>query len=279
MESKANYTFVGIAVLTLTAMLIIALIWLSVGFERKSYSTYLVYLHESAAGLSEDAPVKFNGVKVGLVKKLEINQDNPQEITLTLEIEDGIPITVSTRATLITQGFTGTTYLNLYATTPTLTLLTKKLGQQYPIIPYRPSFFSQLESNLNEVSSGLKRVFTNENAARLNQILDNFDQISTAISKNSESINKTLINFPLTLKEFDKMSRRIAESTIVFNTTLNTGKNTFEHLNSQAIPAINELIDKLNMIATNLEATSKLIKRNPAVVIRGTTPPSNGPGE
>ena len=279
MEAKTNYTFVGITVLLLTTALIIALIWLSVGFERKSYHTYLVYLHESAAGLTEDAPVKFNGVKVGQVKILELNPDNPQEITLTLQIDANIPITVSTRATLITQGFTGSTYLSLYATTPTLTLLTKKLGQSYPIIPYRPSFLNQLESNLNEVSSGLKRIFTNENTARVNKILTDFEQISGAISRNSASIDKTLINLPLALKQFDLMSQRIAASSIVFNTTLNSGKNTLEQLNLQAIPALNELLDKLNRIATNFEQTSKLIKQNPAVIIRGTIPPLKGPGE
>lgn len=59
MEPKVNATVVGLIVLLLSAALLTSAIWLSVGFNKKNYNNYLVYLDESAAGLSEESPVLF----------------------------------------------------------------------------------------------------------------------------------------------------------------------------------------------------------------------------
>ena len=99
MESKTNYTIVGVVVLILMAGLLSTGLWLSVGFNQKSYTNYTVYLHEAAAGLSEDAPVKFNGVQVGSVKEIKLNKNDPRQVEITLSIEEGTPITTSTSAT------------------------------------------------------------------------------------------------------------------------------------------------------------------------------------
>ena len=144
MDSQTNYTLVGLAVLILSATLLSAALWLSVGFDRKKYDIYTVYMREAASGLSDDSVVKYNGVKVGVVNKIELNQFDPQQVKIELKIVAGTPITTSTHATLINQGITGTTYLGLSASSPSLFPLQKTPGEPNPVIPYTPSFFSQL---------------------------------------------------------------------------------------------------------------------------------------
>jgi phospholipid/cholesterol/gamma-HCH transport system substrate-binding protein len=146
LESKANYTIVGIAVVLLLFGLITAALWLSEGFDRKTYHDYLVYMEEPVTGLSEGSLIKYNGVKVGLVSSIMLDT-NPQWVKLRLQIEDGTPITVSTVANLIPQGITGTTVLGLSVTSSDLTPLKALPGQPYPIIPYHPSIFNKLEMN------------------------------------------------------------------------------------------------------------------------------------
>ncbi len=43
--------------------------------------------------------------------KLNLSQEDPRRVEMLLNIEEGTPITVSTAATLISQGITGNTYV------------------------------------------------------------------------------------------------------------------------------------------------------------------------
>ncbi len=54
--------------------------------------------------------------------------------------------------------------------------LQKTPGEPYPVIPYRPSFFSQLEQNINDVSVGIRRIFDKENAQALKKSLRNLQK-------------------------------------------------------------------------------------------------------
>ena len=137
MEAKTNYTIVGVVILILTAGLLSTALWLSVGFNQKSYSLYTVYLHEAASGLSQDAPVKYNGVQVGFVKRIQLNKNDPRQVEIILSIEKGTPITTSTFATLISQGITGVTFVGLSAVSPDLTPLERMPGE--PFLLFQPS--------------------------------------------------------------------------------------------------------------------------------------------
>lgn len=286
MESKTNYTLVGLIVLILVAGLLSAGLWLSVGFDRKEYDIYTVYVREAVSGLSDDSIVKYNGVKVGVVNKIELNQFDPQQVKIQLKIEKGTPITTSTRATLISQGITGTTYLGLSATSPSLFPLQKTPGEPYPVIPYIPSFFSQLEKNINDVSIGIKRIFDKENAHALKKALGNLQQVTDVISENNQNLNQTMKDIPQILKslkvsvnKFNLMADNMASAGQNVSSTMQAGKNTIDKLSQQTIPPVVLLIQRLDSIAANLEKVSAQMRQNPAVVIRGNTPPQSGPGE
>lgn len=286
MESKTNYTLVGLIVLILVAGLLSAGLWLSVGFDRKTYDMYTVYVREPVSGLSEDSIVKYNGVKVGVVNKIELNQFDPQQVKIQLKVEEGTPITTSTRATLISQGITGNTYLGLSAASPSLFPLQKTVGEPYPVIPYTPSFFSQLEKNINDVSIGIKRIFDKENAAALKKALGNLEQVTGVIAKNNKNLNEALQDVPellkslkISVKKFNLMAEDMSSAGQNVSSAMEAGKNTMDKLSQQTIPPVVLLIQRLDTIAANLEKVSAQMRQNPSVIIRGTTPPQSGPGE
>jgi phospholipid/cholesterol/gamma-HCH transport system substrate-binding protein len=307
LESKTNYTIVGLVVLILTAGLLSAALWLSVGFNQKEYSFYTVYLHESAAGLSEDSPVKYNGVKVGFVKRIRLNKNDPRQVEILLSIEQGTPITTSTSATLISQGITGVTYVGLSAGSPTLTPLQKMPGEPYPVIPAKPSLFNQLDSilkevseNVNKVSNQTQRIFNEENATYIKNSLANIEQLTAVFARDSSHIDHSLVSADLFLenmakvsKDFPQMLQELKTGINKFNSlaesisiagkdvskTMVAGKNTIDKLSQQTIPPAVVLLRRLNTIAANLEKVSNEMRQNPSVVIRGTTPPKPGPGE
>lgn len=286
MESKTNYFIVGLSVLILTAALIIGGLWLSTGFDEKKYHIYTVYMPEAASGLTTESPVKYNGVKVGIINAIELNKFNPQEVKVLLKIEDGTPITTSTHATLIMQGITGTTYLGLAADTASFIPLQKTLGETYPVIPYKPSFFNQLEQNVNELSLGIKRVFDEENAQNIKKTLDNIKEITSVFEKNSASIDESLKTLPQlvkdmkqSMKSFKSMSEDISTAGKQLTNTMQAGRNSIDKISQQAIPPAVVLLRRLNLIAANLEKVSVEMRQNPAVILRGSAGPKLGPGE
>ncbi len=307
MEAKTNYTIVGAIVLILIGGLISAILWLSVGFNQKEYSLYTVYLSESVAGLTEQSPVKYNGVQVGLVKKIELNTNDPRQVELTLSIEKSIPITTSTTATLISQGITGVTYVGLAAGSSDLTPIQRMDGEPYPVIPAKPSLFNQLDmiikevsENVNKVSMQTQRIFNEQNALYIKHTLSNIDQVTGVIADNSASINSSIHNMDLLLvnlsrvsKDFPQILKELRVGVKKFNSlatdmsvasksvskTMSSGKNTIEQISQQAVPSATTLLNHLNAISANLEKVSNEMRQNPSVVIRGTKPPQPGPGE
>lgn len=286
MESKANYRVVGLIVLILSASLLAGGLWLSVGFDRKAYVTYTVYVPEPVAGLGDDSIVKYNGVKVGMVSKIELNQFDPQQVKLELKIEEGTPITSSTHATLISQGITGTNYLGLTASTPSLFPLQRTPGETYPVIPYKASFFNQLEKNINDVSVGIKRIFDKENARALKTTLTNLQKVSDIIAQNNPNLNKTLEELPILIKDlkmsvdkFSNMSKNMSTAGNQVSSTMKAGKNTIDKISQQTLPPIVLLMQRMDTIAANLEKVSAQMRQNPAVMIRGSAPAKSGPGE
>ncbi|MBA2652429.1 MAG: MCE family protein [Tatlockia sp.] len=307
MEPKTNYTLVGLAVVILAGALIAAGLWLSVGFEQKKYSPYLVRMSEAVAGLTEQSPVKFNGVQVGYVSQIELNPQDPQKVEILLNIEEGTPITVSTYATLISQGITGNTYVGLSASTSNLTPLTAAPGVPYPVIPAKPSIFNQLDrvlkevsENVNKVSLKMSQVFSEENIVNFNKSLANIKSFTHAIATNSKHINHSLKNadvliknmkdtssqFPEVMTElksglvkFKEMASSIKVAGSKVSSTMESGKTAIEQISQQAVPPAIILIHRLDNIAKNLEKVSSQLRQNPSVLIRGSTPPQPGPGE
>lgn len=307
MESKTNYTIVGLIVLILTAGLLSAGLWLSVGFNQKEYTSYTVYLKESVSGLSVESPVKFNGVQVGYVKEIKLNKNDPRQVELLLNIEKSTPITTSTSATLISQGITGVTYVGLSAGSSELTPLRKMPGEPYPVIPSKPSLLNQLDAVLKEVAENVgavsekaQLIFNEENADNVRKSLANIERITEIIADKGQTIDSSLNNLDVfvanmakTSKQFPQLIKDLKTGISKFKSladnmsgagkdvskTMIAGKNTIDQISQQAIPPAVILLRRLNAISANLEKVSNEMRQNPSVIIRGTKTPKLGPGE
>lgn len=304
MESKTNYTSVGLMVVILTAAFVACALWLSVGFNQKKYTIYAVYFHEAVSGLSLESPVKYNGVQVGNVLKISLSRSDPQEVQILLNIEAGTPITTSTYATLISQGITGTTVIGLTASSSDLTPLRKIPQEPYPIIPTKPSLFNQLDSvlkevseNVNSVSLKFKEIFDEQNINNLKKTLSNLQSFTSMMAENNSNINRSLQNSDILLrnmadaskdlpdvvrdlkKSLNQLTSEISAAGESVTQTMTVGKSALTKINEQALPPAINLLRKLNTIAANLEQVSAQLRQNPSVIIRGTTPPKLGPGE
>lgn len=272
MDTKVNYAVIGAFVITLTAVIILSIIWLSSGFSTQQYTIYQVNMEEAVTGLSRDATVEFNGVSVGTVNSITISKKNPNLVELLLNIQNDTPITQGTIATLSTRGVTGISYISLKDKGNNLNPLKPINNQKYPLIKTAPSIFLQLDAALQKITNSIDQVsqsftllFDKDNLRSIKQILASTNQLANTLASNNEKIDMILHNTELTTARFPML---IQSSTRAMQT-----------LQTQTLPDTNRAIANLNNMIDNLSTLTSELQQNPSVLIRGKQPLPLGPGE
>lgn len=286
MESKANYTLVGLFVVVVGLAVIIAAFWLSAGFTHKSYKTYELYLNEAVVGLNVRAPVRFNGVDIGYVSNIELNNDDLQQVRVILEIESDVPITTATLGSLYLQGITGVTYIGLRTTESQAPLLKAKPGKKYPVIDSEISFLVTLEDtmlsmseDMTSLSNSFSTIFDGDNIDKLTSTISNVEAFSQALGSRSEEISTIIDNLSQASTDLPAMIHRMDEATNSLAITMSSGQNAIQNLSDQAVPSLIDLLTRLNTMSHNLEQLSNDLNADPSVIVRGKVASSPGPGE
>ncbi len=258
METKGYYAAVGFFVIVLSAIGIVIGLWLSVGMSTKSYVNYAVYMEESVAGLSVSAPVKYNGVDMGSVKKISVDPTDPQRVVIIIALDPNTPINTATRATLNMQGLTGVAYMELSGSDLNAPPLTVQPGQQYPVIQSSPSLLFRIDVAIENLSENLKTV-------------------TNSISKVFNGKNGQLLES--TLENINSASRRLNDAMGSAQFTIQRSNVTLETINSQMLPQVANLLDDVDSVTLRLDGFIQQLSDNPSMLIRGEAPAPLGPGE
>jgi phospholipid/cholesterol/gamma-HCH transport system substrate-binding protein len=258
METKGYYAAVGFFVIVLSAVGIVIGLWLSVGLNRQDQTNYTIYINESVAGLSVSAPVKYNGVDVGTVKKISIDPTDPNQVVVVIAIDSNMVVNTTTRATLNIQGVTGIAYIELDGTDLNAPPLKVQPGQLYPIIASRPSLLFRMDTAINSLAENLKKV------------TGNIDLVFN--KKNGQLLQDTLENM-------NTASHRLNGAIAITQSTFQQGNVTLQTINNQMLPQLMTLLDNVNGVTLRLDDFTQQLSNNPAMLIRGQVPAPLGPGE
>ena len=107
METKGNYVLIGLFALSVVVAVFAFVFWFNnIGGTAKR-NTYVIRFEGSAAGLRTGSDVLFNGIRVGEVKRVIINPDDPHQVLATVEVDVKAPIRTDTAVGLDFQGLTG----------------------------------------------------------------------------------------------------------------------------------------------------------------------------
>jgi phospholipid/cholesterol/gamma-HCH transport system substrate-binding protein len=113
METKANYVIVGIFTLAAILAAFGFVYWTAAIGDRGETIELRVRIPGSASGLSRGSAVLFNGVKVGDVRRVFIDVDNPSVAIADTLVDRYTPITRSTKADIGLAGLTGQANIEL----------------------------------------------------------------------------------------------------------------------------------------------------------------------
>src|SRR5689334_10579278 len=118
METRANYVIVGIFTLGAILAAFAFVYWTAAIGDRGETATLRVRIPGSASGLGRGSAVLFNGVKVGDVRRVFIDVQNPTVAIADTEIDRLTPITKSTQADIGIAGLTGQANIELKGANP-----------------------------------------------------------------------------------------------------------------------------------------------------------------
>lgn len=307
MDTKVNFTIVGLFIVLLTAVLIILIFWLTTFKHPEKYNTYVVYVHEEVSGLSVQSPVRYNGVNVGYVSKITLNPKDPQQVILQLKIKQGTPITTSTIATLSAQGITGMDYIGLKALTAEAPPLKAKPGEDYAVIPSEPSLLMKLSTALQEitttikdVSTSINQIFDEKNRTAISDSLQNISKITATLEKNAKNFDATMTatkefmengakaskQLPEVMTQLEGMLTSVKQMATNFSAagksatlTMRDTQVAIQSVSQQLLPSAQELLTRLANTTINLQGFTAELERNPSILIRGKYPAPPGPGE
>jgi len=303
-----NYAVVGAFVLVLGAALIAGALWLMSGgsFQTK-YDFYLAFADESVAGLNLNAPVKYSGVDVGKVHAIKLDPVNPERVQLTFAIVRGTPIKVDTVAVLKTQGLTGIAYVELSGGARDSPLLTATVEGQYPVIRTKPSLSARLENvlttvleKLDRTSSNIDALLSNENREAFKSALADIAIVARTIAAKKNTIDAGINS---AAKTFDNSARLTAQLGPVVD-RIGRGADAVEKLGndaalastnaSNAVTAVGSDVQKfttstltevqrvlaeISVLTASLRRLSEQTQRDPGSLLRGRSPPLEGPGD
>lgn len=266
METRVNYTLVGAFVVIFGTLLLCIAVWLSFGFKRESYTTYLAYFQGSVSGLNTNSTVRYNGVPVGYVSDIALVPKQPGTVKLHLKIKSNVFVTEDATAYLQTQGLTGIAYVELQGGSPNAPPLAPIKGQKYGILQTMPAF------NINSVSDSLRTLLSQKNIAHFSILLAN-------LSKASNQLPAALENFTKAAASMEKMSVSVGAAGDQVNLTMQDGRVALQGLADQAMPETVLALGDLRQLLVSLQQLNNLLQQNPSVLLRGKKPLPPGPGE
>lgn len=256
MESKVNYTLVGIFVVALLAAMVGAVLWLSSQGQEQSYHPYRVQMTESVSGLSLDSAVKYLGVDVGTVNQIRLDPDNAQQVEILIHVRQSVPVTEHTVATLKFFGITGLAFIELSGSPQEAEPLVSK-NDKPAVIQAGSSTFARVEESLNTL------------AIKSTVILDRLDNLL-----NSSNID----GFSTLLAQSNTLVAGLREDQQKLSVLLEQGIVTGQSM-QQAFDKLALVTEHVDSIASDFSQKSDLVGQELDDVLQAITDASNSVGQ
>jgi phospholipid/cholesterol/gamma-HCH transport system substrate-binding protein len=244
METKANFVLIG----AFTVLGILGVLGLFVWFAKveidQQYAQYDI-LFDTVSGLGLAGDVRYNGLSVGRVTDLTLDQADPSKVRVRIEVRAETPIKTDTVAQLNAQGVTGVSFVSLSGGSPGSPLL-RDVGEPgaVPLIQSERSIVQALTEDapdlIAEAVAALKEARSflgEENQTAVSSLLRNLERASGQLDQalaDFSDISKTVSEGTAQISKF---TRRLDNIGNAVETTLKSANKTLEVARSAIVNA------------------------------------------
>src|SRR3954462_15641180 len=229
METRANYILIGSFTLAVIAAAIGFVLWFQSLHTTKQRSPLRVVFEGPAAGLRNGGSVNFNGIRVGEVVSVKL--DNPRRVGALAMGENNAPIRKDTLVGLEFQGLTGVAAISLKggeeaAPSPPLD------EDGIPTLTADPNKLQDVTEAIRGTLQNINKIVA-DNQESVKNSLKNLETFTNSLARNSEKIDGVMAKVDGVMLK--------ADSLMLGLNTLAGGKDGGELF--QAVKSIRELAD------------------------------------
>lgn len=184
METTAKYRLMGAFTLAAVLGVFAFVYWLNHAGGLGQRSAYQVQFRGPVPGLRPGAAVQFNGIRVGEVTDLRLDDKAPQQVMATISVDAVTPIRLDTQVSLDFQGLMGVTSIALKGGAPD----SPKPTGSPPLLVAEASAGSDLTSTAKEALNRLSGIL-GDNSESLHSTINSLSTFTGALAKNSDRID------------------------------------------------------------------------------------------
>ena len=229
METRANYVLIGSFTLAVIAAAIGFVLWFQSLHTTKQRSPLRVVFEGPAAGLRNGGSVNFNGIRVGEVVSVKL--DNPRRVVALAMVENNTPLRKDTLVGLEFQGLTGVAAISLKggeeAAAP------PPLDQDgIPTLTADPNKLQDVTEAIRGTLQNINKIVA-DNQESVKNSLKNLETFTNSLARNAEKIDGVMAKVDGVMLKADNLMLGL--------NTLAGGKDGGELF--QAVKSIRELAD------------------------------------
>src|SRR6201985_16330 len=201
METRANFVLIGSFTLAVIAAAFGFVMWFQSLHTAKARTPLRIVFEGPASGLRNGGSVNFNGIRVGEV--ISVKLDNPRRVVAQAMIENNAPIRKDTLVGLEFQGLTGVAAISL------------KGGQEsappvpldedgVPVLTADPNSLQDVTEAIRGTLQNINRVVADNQQAVKNS-LHNLEPFTGSMPRNSEKIDDLMLKVDGVMTKADSL--------------------------------------------------------------------------
>jgi len=195
METRANHVLIGAFVLAVVAAALLFALWAGKYQSDSAWRDYIVVFGEAVTGLSVGGAVQYNGIKVGEVRDLYLDPDDPSKVIARVRLRADTPVKIDTVAKMALTGLTGVSVIQLSGGSPEAPRLAPGPNGEPAVIVAQESAMQRLLASSEDIATTaseilirLRRVLSEENMERVGRIIVDIEQVTGALGEQREDI-------------------------------------------------------------------------------------------
>src|ERR1700761_1725623 len=201
METRANYVLIGTFTLAVIAAAIGFVLWFQSLHTTKARGPLRVIFEGPAAGLRNGGAVNFNGIRVGEV--ISVKLDNPRRVVALAMIENSAPIRKDTLVGLEFQGLTGVAAIALKGGEETAPPVPVD-EDGVPVLMADPTRLQDVTEAIRGTLQNINRVVADNQEAVRNS-LKNLEVFTQSLARNSERIDNVMARVDGVMSKADNL--------------------------------------------------------------------------
>jgi phospholipid/cholesterol/gamma-HCH transport system substrate-binding protein len=189
METRANFVLIGSFTLAVIAAAFGFVLWFQNLHTTKARSPIRIIFEGPAAGLRNGGSVNFNGIRVGEV--ISVKLDNPRRVVALAMVENSAPVRKDTRVGLEFQGLTGVAAISLKGgeeAAPSVPLDEDGI----PVLTADPNALQDVTEAIRGTLQNINRVVS-DNQASVKNALHNLETFTASLARNSDKIDDVML--------------------------------------------------------------------------------------